>query len=179
MTHFVALPRRQCRQSMDVSGSSVFLPVLEVALQAAWSICEPLLWLPSRNSRGMSRNNFLLPGKGNNPPVYLTPESFQQVPAPSVGGIHPQLSFCGIDQLFSLPVYGYQPPLFPALEEEVAVALAHNLSHWCHVTWRKACVALLHTNLGCQKSAPSPHPSSSVPSGSEGLVINTRSASDG
>lgn len=164
--------------AMDVSGSSVRLPVLEVALQAAWSICEPLLWLPSRNRRGRSRNIFLLPGKGNNPPVYLTTESFQQVPAPPVGGIHPQLSFRGIDQLFPLPVYRYQPALFPALEE-ATVALAHNLGHWCHVTLKKACVALLHTNLGCQKSALSPHPSSSVPGGSEGLAIKASSASDG
>ncbi|XP_034456240.1 uncharacterized protein LOC117770697 [Hippoglossus hippoglossus] len=43
-------------------------------------------------------------------------------------------------------VYGYQPPLFPELEEEITVPSAQALVCRCHLTWRRARAALLRTS---------------------------------
>ena len=43
-------------------------------------------------------------------------------------------------------VYGYQPPLFPELEEEISVPSAQALVRRCHLTWRRARAALLRTS---------------------------------
>lgn len=59
-------------------------------------------------------------------------------------------------------VYGFQPPLFPALEGEVAVPSAHVLVRRCRAVWKTARAALLRTSGNYQRTAnrrrlPAPH----------------------
>lgn len=51
-----------------------------------------------------------------------------------------QLPSCCIHWPLSIPAYQF--PIFPALEEEVVVPLAHAVVRDCHLTWRKDWEAL-------------------------------------
>uniref|UniRef100_A0A3B4TPF0 Gypsy retrotransposon integrase-like protein 1 n=1 Tax=Seriola dumerili TaxID=41447 RepID=A0A3B4TPF0_SERDU len=50
-------------------------------------------------------------------------------------------------------VFGYQPPLFPDQEGEVAVPSAQVLVRRCHLTWRRARAALLRASGRCKREA--------------------------
>lgn len=50
-------------------------------------------------------------------------------------------------------VYGFQPPIFPELEHEVAVPSAHALVRRCHLAWRRARAVLLRTSTLYQRQA--------------------------
>ncbi|XP_050924194.1 uncharacterized protein LOC127140279 [Lates calcarifer] len=50
-------------------------------------------------------------------------------------------------------VYGYQPPVFPSLEQEVSVPSAHTLVRRCRAAWVRARRALLKSSLTYKKAA--------------------------
>ena len=50
-------------------------------------------------------------------------------------------------------VYGFQPPLFPSQERELAVPSVQACNWRCHCTWHRACAALLRTSAQNQHHA--------------------------
>lgn len=50
-------------------------------------------------------------------------------------------------------VYGYQPPLFSSQESEITVPSAFALVRRCHLAWRRARQALLHSSANYKKWA--------------------------